>query len=82
VDVRVEEVVTGLEVPWGMAFLPGGDILVTEQPGRVHLVWGGQLHTQPVATIDTAATGEGGVLGKDKILHLTREVSVLLQPLQ
>jgi glucose/arabinose dehydrogenase len=63
VDVQVEEVATGLEVPWGMVFLPGGDLLVTERPGRVRLVRGGQLQAQPVATIDTAASGEGGLLG-------------------
>src|SRR3954462_2968816 len=27
--VRAEIVVRGLEVPWGIAFLPGGDLLVT-----------------------------------------------------
>ena len=63
VHVRAEAVVTGLEVPWGMAFLPGGDMLVTERPGRLRLVRGGQLQPQPVATITTAATGEGGLLG-------------------
>jgi aldose sugar dehydrogenase len=43
VRVRAEAVVTGLEVPWGMAFLPGGDMLVTERPGRLRLIRGGQL---------------------------------------
>ena len=35
---RVVPVVTGLEHPWGMAFLPGGEILITERPGRLRLV--------------------------------------------
>jgi aldose sugar dehydrogenase len=63
VNVRVEEVVTGLEVPWGIAFLPNGDMLVTERPGRVRLVRDGQLHPSPVATIDAIDSGEGGLLG-------------------
>lgn len=63
VDVRVEEVVTGLEVPWGIAFLPDGDMLVTERPGRVRLVQNGKLQPTPVATIKVTDSGEGGLLG-------------------
>ncbi|HEY9727134.1 MAG TPA: PQQ-dependent sugar dehydrogenase, partial [Chroococcales cyanobacterium] len=63
VNVRVEEVVTGLEVPWGIAFLPNGDMLVTERPGRVRLVHNGKLRPQPVATINVSGSGEGGLLG-------------------
>lgn len=63
VNVRVEEVVTGLEVPWGIAFLPNGDMLVTERAGRVRLVQDGKLRPQPVATINVSTSGEGGLLG-------------------
>lgn len=63
VNVRVEEVVTGLEVPWGIAFLPNRDMLVTERPGRVRLVQGGKLVQKPVATIDVTGSGEDGLLG-------------------
>lgn len=64
VNVRVEEVVRGLDVPWGIAFLPNNEMLVTERPGRVRLVRNGQLQPQPVATLSvTARGGEGGLLG-------------------
>ncbi len=63
VDVRVEEVVTGLEVPWGIAFLPNGDMLVTERPGRVRLVRDGKMLPKPVANINVTESGEGGLLG-------------------
>ncbi|MFQ4140879.1 PQQ-dependent sugar dehydrogenase [Chlorogloeopsis sp. ULAP02] len=63
VKVRVEEVVTGLEVPWGIAFLPGGDMLVTERPGRVRLVRNGKLQQAPVNTVKVTDSGEGGLLG-------------------
>lgn len=63
VEVRAETVVSGLEVPWGLAFLPNGDLLVTERPGRLRLVRDGQLVPEPVATVETASTSEGGLLG-------------------
>lgn len=63
IDVRAETVVTGLEVPWGIAFLPNGDMLVTERAGRVRLVQNQQLRPQSIATINVSDRGEGGLLG-------------------
>jgi glucose/arabinose dehydrogenase len=63
VKVRAETVVSGLEVPWALAFLPGGDFLVTERPGRVRLVRGGKLVPRPVAEVPVSARSEGGLLG-------------------
>jgi glucose/arabinose dehydrogenase len=65
---RVDTVVTGLENPWGMAFLPGGDILVTERPGRLRLIRDGRLDPTPVAGVpEVFARGQGGLL--DVALH-------------
>lgn len=61
--LRAETVVDGLEIPWGIAFLPDGDWLVTERPGRLRRVRQGRLVPRPVAEVDVAATGEGGLLG-------------------
>jgi aldose sugar dehydrogenase len=68
--VKLETVVAGLEVPWGIAFLPGGDALVTERPGRLRLVPGltkrkaGDATKLPlVATIAVDSDEEGGLLG-------------------
>lgn len=63
VKVRVEEVVTGLDVPWGITFLPNNDILISERPGRVRLVQNGKLRPQAIATINVSDRGEGGLLG-------------------
>lgn len=63
VRVRAEVVASGLEVPWGIAFLPNGDILVTERPGRLRLVRDGELVEKPVAEIEAQVSGEGGLLG-------------------
>lgn len=64
VAVRAEKIATGLEVPWSLAFLPNGDVLVTERPGRIRLLHEGQLVEEPVATVPVTTTrGEGGLLG-------------------
>jgi glucose/arabinose dehydrogenase len=66
----VEEVVTGLDVPWGLTFLPDGRALVTlRDSGRIVVVdTSGQVEpvTGPGAEAVEAATdasGEGGLLG-------------------
>lgn len=67
-DFRVVTVVEGLEHPWGMAFLPGGDVLVTERPGRLRLVQDGRLVDEPIPGVpDVGVGGHGGLL--DLALH-------------
>lgn len=44
-------VTTGLFRPWSMAWLPNGDILVTERPGRVRLIHDGVLDPEPIAGV-------------------------------
>jgi aldose sugar dehydrogenase len=63
VPIRVERVASGLTVPWGLAFLPGGDALLTERPGRIRLLRAGKLEPAPIATLDVGEQGEGGLLG-------------------
>lgn len=64
----VNEIVEGLEHPWAMAFLPTGDILVTERAGRVRLVRDGELVEEAVEGAPSVeATGQGGML--DIVLH-------------
>jgi glucose/arabinose dehydrogenase len=67
-DFRVVTVVEGLEVPWAIAFLPNGDMLVTERPGRLRIVRDGHLLPTPVAGVpEVFAQGQGGLL--DVVLH-------------
>src|SRR2546430_12199596 len=70
--VKLETVVAGLEVPWGIGFLPGGDALVTERPGRLRLVpaltrrkAGDATKLPLVTTIAVDSDEEGGLLGID-----------------
>ena len=41
----------GLSRPFALAFLPGGDILITERVGRLRIVRNGVLDPQPIAGI-------------------------------
>lgn len=62
--LRVETLVTGLEVPWSIAFSSPRRMLVTERPGRVRVVEDGVLRSAPLATIaDVESTGETGLMG-------------------
>jgi glucose/arabinose dehydrogenase len=47
--IHVTVVTKGLDHPWGMAFLPDGDLLVTERPGRLRIVRDGVLDPSPIA---------------------------------
>jgi glucose/arabinose dehydrogenase len=61
----VSVVAKNLEIPWAIAFLPDGRMLVTERPGRVRIISkDGTLQSQPLATISgVREIGEGGLLG-------------------
>jgi aldose sugar dehydrogenase len=67
-DFRVVTVTEGLTAPWGMSFLPNGDLLVTEKGGALRLVRGGKLQTAAIAGVPAVrAAGQGGLL--DVIPH-------------
>jgi len=59
----VVTVAEGLVNPWGLAFLPGGKMLVTERPGRLRVVSTDGKLTAPVAGLPAVdARGQGGLL--------------------
>ncbi|MFU8813211.1 MAG: PQQ-dependent sugar dehydrogenase [Balneolaceae bacterium] len=62
-SVWVETVVSGLRLPWGMAFLPNGDVLITERDGQLRVVRDGELLNDPVQGVpEVVARGQGGLL--------------------
>lgn len=59
----VVTVATGLQTPWGLAFLPDGRMLVTERPGRLRLVQKDGTLSPPVTGLPAMdARGQGGLL--------------------
>lgn len=65
---RLVTIATGLENPWSMAFLPNGDMLVTERAGRLRIIRGGRLLPNAVEGVPAVRTGgQGGLL--DVVLH-------------
>jgi aldose sugar dehydrogenase len=66
--IRVVPIAEGLDSPWSMVFLPGGDILVTERPGRLRLISNGKLDEAPISGLPEIQFGtHGGLL--DVALH-------------
>jgi aldose sugar dehydrogenase len=61
--IRVSAVATGLANPWSLAFLPNGDMLVTERAGRLRIIRGGVLDPRPVSGVpQVRVTALGGLL--------------------
>ena len=66
--IRVVTIADGLDSPWSMVFLPGGDILFTERPGRLRVISNGKLQDEPIAGVPEIQFGtHGGLL--DVALH-------------
>ena len=66
--IKVVVVARGLARPWGLAFLPGGDMLVTERGGRLRIIRNGVLDPAPVAGVPAVqAQGLSGLM--DIALH-------------
>ena len=73
VQLHVEVIAEGLEIPWGLAILPSGDLLLTERPGRVRLIQDGVVVPDPVLEFAVSMPpplyglpllgSEGGLLG-------------------
>ncbi len=61
--VRPEVVASGLQNPWGLAFLPQGRFLVTERPGRMRVVEADGRLGPPLPGLPAIdAGGQGGLL--------------------
>ena len=67
-NFRTTTILQGLEHPWSMAWLPNGEILVTERPGRLRITRNGVLDPQEISGVpEVLAVGQGGLM--DVSLH-------------
>ncbi|MGE0563089.1 MAG: PQQ-dependent sugar dehydrogenase [Pseudolabrys sp.] len=61
--IKVETVAKGLEHPWAIAFLPDGNMIVTERPGRIRVVTKDGVLLPPLSGApEVLARGQGGML--------------------
>src|SRR5882762_2614037 len=61
--LKVETVVSGLQVPWSIVWAPDGRMIFTERVGRVRVFENGKLQTQPLFTVpDVEPSGESGLM--------------------
>ena len=67
-DLKVDVIASGFEKPWSIAALPNGDFLITERPGNLRLVQGGELVETAVAGVPPVLySSQGGLF--DIVLH-------------
>lgn len=62
-EIQPEVVAQKLQNPWAVAFLPGGQFLVTERPGRMRVIAANGTLGAPLLGLPAiAAGGQGGLL--------------------
>lgn len=59
--VRLDTIATGLNITWGMAFLPDGNLLVTERDGKMYRV-ANRKKQEVTGVPEVLAEGQGGLL--------------------
>lgn len=60
---KVEVIAKNLEVPWALAFLPDGKILITERTGRIKILEIGKGDPREIAKIKVTQISESGLHG-------------------
>lgn len=61
-QLTVETIAGGLVNPWSISFFPDNLMLVTERPGRVRAVRGGQLSAEPISGVpEVLSYNQGGL---------------------
>ncbi len=61
-NLRLDTVITGMDTPWGMAFLPDGDMLVTEREAKMYRFRNGKKVAEIQGLPEIQTVGQGGLL--------------------
>lgn len=68
IEFSIDTLASGLEIPWGMEFLPDGRILIVEKVGRLRIWADGELQDEAIGGLpEIWVNGQGGLL--DVKLH-------------
>jgi glucose/arabinose dehydrogenase len=75
---KLEEVASGMNIPWGMGFLPDGSMLVTEKTGKLFHIKNGK-QSEITGVPKTVVRGQGGLMEvlvhpefkKNKLIYLS-----------
>ena len=87
--IEVAVVARDLSHPWSLAFLPNGDMLVTERAGRLRLIHDGVLDPEPITGVpEVAATGLLGLMevlphpnfAQNQLIYLTYSKTLAAEP--
>jgi glucose/arabinose dehydrogenase len=65
--IRVVVAARGLTYPWSMAFLPNGNILVSERTGKLRIIRDGVVDPKPVAGVPNSVYS--GISGEPGAVH-------------
>jgi len=61
--IEVQTWVDSLSIPWSIVFLPNGDALIAERPGRIQRVPAGSTSPHVVATFEVVHDADIGLMG-------------------
>ncbi|SMC69508.1 PQQ-dependent sugar dehydrogenase [Pedobacter nyackensis] len=79
IDIKLELVAEGMDIPWGMAFLPRNEMLVTDRNGKFYKVKSDKS-LQPITGVpEVLSKGQGGLMdvvldpdfAKNKLIYLS-----------
>ena len=75
--IRVVAVTRALAYPWSLAFLPDGDMLVTERAGRLRIIRNGVLDPKPIAGVPSDGCAGSQATRSRPRLHGRRAASAI-----